>query len=41
MSPLENSSDALNYGSYGVDGAVATSIADDARKYIKLAKKVR
>lgn len=41
MSPLENSSDVLNYGSYGVDGAIATSMADDARKYLKLAKKVR
>ena len=39
--PLENHSDVLNYGSYGVDGAIATSIADDARKYLKLAKKVK
>lgn len=41
MSPLENHSDVLNYGSYGADGAVAASMADDARKYLKLAKKVR
>lgn len=41
MSPLENGSDAINYGAYGVDGALATSMGDDVRKYIKLAKKVK
>lgn len=41
MSPLENGSDAINYGSYVVDGALATSIGNDARKYLKLVKKVR
>lgn len=41
LSPLENSSDAINYGAYGVDSALATSMGDDARKYIKLARKVR
>lgn len=41
MAPLENSSDVINYGAYGVDGALGASMADDARKYLKLAKKVR